>query len=64
MTSVYGELKGNELSAQCDVRKDANGAVYIENVRPPLPKGEYQLIVNGLSHRAQYANGHWRKIDC
>ena len=58
-----GELRGNGLSARCRVRVDEDGAVYLDEVTPPLPDGDYELLVNGLQLQAQCRNGVWKKIE-
>jgi hypothetical protein len=63
MTVAIGELQGNGLSALCHVRRDAEGATYIEHVTPALPVGDYRLSVNGLTVNARYAKGCWQQLD-
>ena len=58
-----GELRGNELSARCRVWRDEDGAEYLDEVTPPLPDGDYELLVNGLKLQAQCRNGVWTKIE-
>ena len=63
MKVFTGELRGNGRSACCRVSHDADGAEYLDEVTPPLPDGEYELVVNGLKLIAQRRNGVWKKIE-
>jgi hypothetical protein len=56
---IDGRLTGNGGSANCRVTIDADHAPYIRDVIPPLPEGEYQLSVNGLTFNVRHVRGEW-----
>jgi hypothetical protein len=65
---MTGELKSGQLTgkggtANCRVRLDADGAPYIIEVIPPLPDGEYQLVVNKLPFSVRQINSEWLSAD-
>jgi len=61
--AFQGELTGNGRSAKCLVQVDDDGANCVLEVEPELPEGDYELSVNGLVLRAQYAGGRWMQIN-
>lgn len=60
-----GTLCGNDLLATCVLTIDSSGAGYLsdDDVAPPLPDGEYDLRVNGITMRVLRTNGEWKGYE-
>jgi hypothetical protein len=58
-----GQLSGNGYSARCLITVSPDGDEYLSAVVPPVPDGEYDLFVNGLTLKVRQTNGDWKKID-
>jgi hypothetical protein len=58
---VRGRLTGQDLSAECLVRRDPIGAhtIILESVKPQLPPGDYELSVNGLAYPVRFDGRDW-----
>jgi hypothetical protein len=57
---MRGKLRGinNGRSAECQV--DSDYCIY--DVWPPLPAGDYELVVNGLKYEmVRRTNGDWKQ---
>jgi hypothetical protein len=63
MPVFVGQLfRGDKLVACCQVRRDADGALFIQNVEPSLPGGKYELRSNSLTWKVQNVKGEWKEI--
>jgi len=60
---IPGQLRGNGRTANCLITIDPNGDEYLAAVVPPVPDGEYDLFVNGLTLKVRQTNGDWKKVD-
>ncbi len=66
MTAVKGKLRGDGGSADCLVRKDADGAGYVVpgSVNPSLPIGDYDLTVGNIPpYRVRFDGADWKNRD-